>query len=102
MTPRHVAALVLLVLGVAALLLASLAAVVLPGPYARLHALSAASTLGAPLCMLAVAVETGPGRAALKLVFIGVVLAVGGTVGTTALGRTTVLLNDPQHGEADS
>ncbi|PYC61039.1 hypothetical protein C7C46_33830, partial [Streptomyces tateyamensis] len=59
-------------------------------PYLRLHALSPASSLGAPLISLALAVETGPGRGAAKLLVIGALLAVGGTVTTMAIGRTTL------------
>ncbi|MFH9347738.1 monovalent cation/H(+) antiporter subunit G [Kitasatospora sp. NPDC017646] len=90
MTPRHTLALVLLVAGTAALLLAALALAVLPGPYLRLHALSPAAALGAPLVALALAVDTGPGRAAVKLLVIGLLLAAGGTVTTMAVARTTV------------
>lgn len=91
MTGRHTVALVLLCAGTAALLLSALALIVLPGPYLRLHALSPAAALGAPLVALALAVDTGPGRAAAKLLVIGLLLAVGGTVTTMAVARTTVL-----------
>ncbi|MCG6494212.1 monovalent cation/H(+) antiporter subunit G [Kitasatospora sp. A2-31] len=87
---RHTAALVLLCAGTAVLLLSAVALAVLPGPYLRLHALSPASTLGAPLVALALAVDTGPGRAALKLLVIGLLTAAGGTVTTMAVARTTV------------
>ncbi|MEV6976883.1 monovalent cation/H(+) antiporter subunit G [Kitasatospora sp. NPDC093806] len=86
---RHAVALALLSLGTAALLLAALGLTVLPGPQLRLHALSPAGALGAPLVALALAVETGPGRAALKLLLIGLLLAAGGTVTTMAVGRVT-------------
>ncbi|MDI5969208.1 monovalent cation/H(+) antiporter subunit G [Streptomyces sp. SL13] len=89
MTIRHLVALVLLTAGTAVVLLSALALVVLPRPYGRLHALSPASSLGAPLIALALAVQTGPGRAAVKLLAIAVVLAVGGPVTTMALGRAT-------------
>ncbi|KQV17480.1 MULTISPECIES: monovalent cation/H(+) antiporter subunit G [unclassified Kitasatospora] len=100
MTPRHLAALVLLVAGVAVLVLTALALVVLPAPYLRLHALSCATSLGAPLVVLALAVETGPGRAAAKLLVIGALLAAGGTVTTMAIGRATVLLEEAQPKES--
>ncbi|MFJ9847378.1 monovalent cation/H(+) antiporter subunit G [Kitasatospora sp. NPDC101155] len=90
MTGRHDVALVLLCAGTTALLLAALALVVLPGPYLRLHALSPAAALGAPLVALALALDTGPGRAAAKLLVIGLLLAAGGTVTTMAVARTTV------------
>lgn len=94
MTVRHLLALALLVTGCAVLLLSAAALVLLPGPYRRLHALSPAGALGAPLVALALAVETGPGRAALKLLSIGVLLAAGGTVTTMALGRLTVRMDE--------
>ncbi|MFD0279441.1 cation:proton antiporter [Kitasatospora sp. NPDC127111] len=87
---RHLLALALLCAGTAALLLAAVALAVLPGPYLRLHALSPAATLGAPLVALALAVDTGPGRAAVKLLVIGLLLAAGGTITTMAVARTTV------------
>ncbi|MGA5820322.1 cation:proton antiporter [Kitasatospora sp. NPDC094028] len=90
MTGRHTVAVALLCAGTATLLLAALALAVLPGPYLRLHALSPAATLGTPLIALALAVDTGPGRAAVKLLVIGLLLAAGGTVTTMAIGRATV------------
>ncbi|MFD3457089.1 cation:proton antiporter [Streptomyces sp. NPDC058691] len=94
MTVRHGLALALLVAGSAVLLLSAVAMVLLPGPYARLHALSPAASLGAPLIALAVAVETGPGRAALKLLLIGALLAAAGPVTTMAIGRLTTRLDE--------
>ncbi|WP_372351688.1 monovalent cation/H(+) antiporter subunit G [Streptomyces sp. KL116D] len=87
MAIRHVCALVLLGAGALVLLVSVLAFVVLPRPFARLHALSPASSLGLPLVALASAVETGPGRAALKLLFIAGVAAFAGSVTTMALAR---------------
>ncbi|MEU6172493.1 monovalent cation/H(+) antiporter subunit G [Streptantibioticus parmotrematis] len=94
MTPRHVCALVLLVAGIAVLLLSALGLVVLSRPYGRLHALTPATTLGAPLVCLALAVETGAGRAAVKLLIIGVLIAAGGSVTTMAVGRATAQADD--------
>ena len=87
MEPRHLCALVLLWAGVAVLLLAVVAFVVLPRPYARLHALTTATSLGLPLIALSTAVETGPGRAAVKLLFLAAFAAVGGSVTTMALAK---------------
>ncbi|WP_255952075.1 monovalent cation/H(+) antiporter subunit G [Streptomyces odontomachi] len=87
MPARHLAALVLLAAGCAVLVLSSVAFVRLPGPYARLHALAPAGSLGAPLVALAAAVQTGPGRAAVKLLLIGLLLAAGGSVCAMAAGR---------------
>ncbi|MFJ8493178.1 cation:proton antiporter [Streptomyces sp. NPDC094038] len=89
MTVRHLCALVLLAAGTGVLLLSAVSLVVLPGPFQRLHALTPASTVGAPLVVLAMAVETGPGRAALKLLVIAVVVALGGAVTAMAIGRAT-------------
>ena len=91
MTARHVCALVLLAAGTGVLLLSAVGLVVLPGPFQRLHALTPASTVGAPLVVLATAVETGPGRAALKLLVIAVIVAFGGAVTAMAIGRATAL-----------
>ncbi|MFD8595333.1 cation:proton antiporter [Kitasatospora sp. NPDC059646] len=90
MTGRHAAALVLLSAGSAALLLAGAAFARLPGRLLRLHALAVASTLGGPLTAVAVAVDTGPGRAALKLLLIGALVLAAGPVTTMAVGRLTV------------
>ncbi|MFF7983188.1 cation:proton antiporter [Streptomyces sp. NPDC007901] len=89
MTVRHVCALVLLAAGTGVLLLSAVGLVALPGPFQRLHALTPASTVGVPLVALAMAVETGPGRAALKLLVIAVVVALGGAVTAMAIGRAT-------------
>ncbi|MFE3200380.1 monovalent cation/H(+) antiporter subunit G [Embleya sp. NPDC059237] len=63
MSARHTVALVLLVVGVGLLLLAAVAVLALPGVHPRLHAGAPGAVLGAPLVTLALAVETGPGRA---------------------------------------
>lgn len=89
MAIHHVFALVLLVLGAAVLILSALSLVVLPRPYGRLHALSPATSLGAPLIVLALAVETGPGRAAAKFLVMGALIAAAGPVTTMAIGRAT-------------
>ncbi|MFD8722856.1 MULTISPECIES: cation:proton antiporter [Streptomyces] len=89
MTARHVCALVLLAVGTGVLLLSAVGLVVLPGPFQRLHALTPASTVGGPLVALAMAVETGPGRTALKLLVIAVIVAFGGAVTAMAIGRAT-------------
>jgi monovalent cation/proton antiporter MnhG/PhaG subunit len=94
MALRHLIALVLLVTGSAVLLLSACALLVLPAPYARLHALSPATSLGAPLIALALAVDTGPGRGAVKLLVIGALLAAGGPITTMAIGRASTA-DDP-------
>ncbi|WEO99521.1 monovalent cation/H(+) antiporter subunit G [Streptomyces sp. FXJ1.172] len=89
MTVRHVCALVLLVAGTGVLLLSALSLTALARPFARLHALTPATTAGVPLVALALAVETGPGRAAVKLLLIAVIVAFGGAVTAMAIGRAT-------------
>ncbi|MYT21720.1 hypothetical protein GTW69_15715, partial [Streptomyces sp. SID7760] len=44
---------------------------------------------GVPLIACAVALEQGPGRAAVKTLLIGLLFAVGGTVTTIAVGKAT-------------
>ncbi|QMU69331.1 monovalent cation/H(+) antiporter subunit G [Streptacidiphilus sp. P02-A3a] len=92
---RHLIALVLLVTGTGVLLLSACALLALPGPYARLHALAPATSLGAPLIALALAVDTGPGRAAVKLLFVGALLALAGPITTMAIARV-VAATDPE------
>ncbi|GAB7184387.1 hypothetical protein ATKI12_4218 [Kitasatospora sp. Ki12] len=87
MTPRHVIVLVLLWAGTGCVLLSAAAVLRLRGTLMRLHALAPASVAGVPLIAAAVAVDQGPGRAAAKTLFIGLVFAVGGTVTTIAVGR---------------
>ncbi len=89
MTVRHTAALVLLTAGTAVILLSAVGIVVLRRPFGRLHALTPAASLGVPLVTLALALQSGPGRAAVKLLVIGALVAVGGPVTTMALGRAT-------------
>ncbi|MFF3644111.1 monovalent cation/H(+) antiporter subunit G [Streptomyces sp. NPDC002564] len=84
---RHVCALALLTAGVAVLLLSALALLVLDRPYGRLHALAPAASIGVPLVALAAAVETGPGRAAVKLLVLALVSAAGGPATTIAVAR---------------
>jgi len=97
MTTAHLVALVLLVAGCAVLLLSALALWRLPGPFARVHALSPATSLGAPLVALGLAVDTGPGRAAVKLLVIAALLMAAGPVTSSAIGRVLA----QQHGEVD-
>ncbi|WBO68503.1 cation:proton antiporter [Streptomyces camelliae] len=89
MSVRHVCALVLLVAGTGVLLLSAVGLVALPRPFQRLHALTPATTVGLPLVALALAVATGPGRAAVKLLLIAVIVAIGGAVTAMAIGRAT-------------
>jgi multicomponent Na+:H+ antiporter subunit G len=88
MDVRHLCALILLAAGTAAILLAAAGLLLLPTPYSRLHALPAASSLGIPLICLALALDAGPGRQALKVLFIGALTAVSGPALSIVIGRT--------------
>ncbi|WP_329174423.1 cation:proton antiporter [Streptomyces sp. NBC_01477] len=87
MSAGHVVVLVLLWAGVACVLLSAVALVRLDGAFMRLHALAPASCLGLPLIALAVAVDQGAGRAAVKTLLIGLLFAVGGTASAIAVGK---------------
>jgi multicomponent Na+:H+ antiporter subunit G len=86
MEARHAVVLVLLFCGLAAFLLSAVALLVLPGPYQRLHALTPATSLGLPL--LVAALPWTPGRAAVKFLVIGGLVAVTGPAVCIAIGRT--------------
>jgi multicomponent Na+:H+ antiporter subunit G len=88
MDVRHGFALALLFCGAGALLLSALALLALPTPYTRLHALAPSSTLGVPLLCLALALDAGAGREAVKLLFVGALTAVSGPVIAIVIGRT--------------
>ncbi|WP_030194233.1 monovalent cation/H(+) antiporter subunit G [Streptomyces sp. NRRL S-87] len=89
MTPRAVCAGVLAGAGVSVVLLSALSLAVLSRPYARLHALSPAASLGLPLIALALAVAAGPGRQAVKLLLLALLVVGGGSLTTMAVGRVT-------------
>lgn len=89
MSAAHVCVLVLLWAGVACVLLSALALLRLRGTFPRLHALAPASCLGVPLIAVAVAVDQGAGRAAVKTLLIGALFAVGGTASTIAVGKAS-------------
>ncbi|MER7340145.1 monovalent cation/H(+) antiporter subunit G [Streptomyces sp. NPDC000075] len=89
--PREACAVVLLAAGTGVLLLSGAALLALPRPHARLHALTPASSLGAPLCALALAVAAGPGREAGKLLVVAALMVLGGTLATLAVGRSTAV-----------
>lgn len=87
MNADHVLAVALLVCGCAALLLSALALALLPTAYTRLHALAPATSLGVPLVCLALALDAGGGRQAVKLLFIGGLTALSGPPLTIVIGR---------------
>ncbi len=89
MSAGHIVAIALLVVGCGAVLLSAVALVVVPDTYDRVHALTPASTIGAPCVTVALAIANGPGREAVKLVLIGVAIALGGVVVAMATGRAS-------------
>jgi monovalent cation/proton antiporter MnhG/PhaG subunit len=89
-SPHHAVALVLLVLGCAALLLSAAGLLAMPDTFGKLHALTPASTVGCPAIALAVAIDEGIGRATVKFLFIAAVTAAGGAVAAMAIGRVLV------------
>ncbi|MFE0510691.1 cation:proton antiporter [Streptomyces sp. NPDC058964] len=86
---NHIGVLVLLWAGVACLVLSAVALLRLRETILRLHGLTPASCAGVPLIALAVAVDQGFGRAAIKTLLIGLLFAVGGTVTTIAIARAS-------------
>jgi multicomponent Na+:H+ antiporter subunit G len=102
MDVRHGFAVALLMCGVAALLLAALGLVALPTPYTRLHALAPATSLGVPLICLALALDAGPGRAAVKLLFIGALTAVSGPVISVVISRTMAREGEAPDGRGEA
>lgn len=89
MTAGSLVAHLLLWAGTACVLLSAAGLLLLRDPLDRLHALAPATGLGVPLIALAVAVDQGAGRAAVKTLFIGLLLAFGGTATTIEVARTT-------------
>ncbi|MCX5195434.1 monovalent cation/H(+) antiporter subunit G [Streptomyces sp. NBC_00249] len=90
MAAGHLVALVLLWAGVGGVLLSAVGLVRLRGRLTRLHALAPGNGVGVLAIAVSVAVEQGAGRAAVKTLFIGVLLALGGTVGTVAVGKAAL------------
>jgi monovalent cation/proton antiporter MnhG/PhaG subunit len=84
----HLAALVLLWLGVAVMVFACLGVALFPDVWAKLHALSAFTSAGALLTGIAIAVQEGPGHTGGTVAFIAFVLLVSGPIITSATART--------------
>jgi len=78
---------VLLVVGIALVVFSALGVLLVNGPFDRLHFLSPASTLGAPLICLAVMLDLGAQRTTAKVGAIAFVLLVAQPVITAATGR---------------
>lgn len=89
MTALHVAGWALVAAGVAVVVAAACATAIAPGAFARLHPLTAATSLGAPLTGFGVAALDGGGLAGgLTLVTVAV-LALTGPVLGSAIARVT-------------
>ena len=79
--------LVLLWLGVAVCVASALGMLLLRDPADRLHLTAPLNTLGVPLVAVALALDTGWGRQAVKIVLIGLLLVGTGAVLTAATGQ---------------
>lgn len=84
----------LLWLGVLAELTCCLAILVMSDPFARLHYLSAAGTVGPVLIVAAIVTRHGLDAIGLKAVVVAVVLGVSGPVLTHAVARMARLRRD--------
>jgi multisubunit Na+/H+ antiporter MnhG subunit len=82
-----VTALVLMWAGVGVCVCAALGMLLVRDPADRLHLTSPLNTVGGTLVAVAVAVQTGWGRAAVKDVFIGLLLLGTGAVVSAATGQ---------------
>lgn len=89
MSAGHVAALVLLWAGIAVTVLSCLGALSARRVYFRLHYLSPATSIGAPLAGLALAVANGWGLTTAGILFIVFLLAITGPVIEASTGRAT-------------
>jgi monovalent cation/proton antiporter MnhG/PhaG subunit len=78
---------VLLWLGVVLGVAAGVGLLVLPGLHNRIHLSTLVSTAALPLVCVSLAVTTGASRAAVKLLIIGLLLALTGPAVTTATGQ---------------
>lgn len=87
MTARHIAALVVLWCGVGVVGFSAIGALIVREFADRLHFLSPAAVLGAPLVIIGVAIDSTPGRTMAKLIFIAVLLAASGPVTAVATAR---------------
>jgi multisubunit Na+/H+ antiporter MnhG subunit len=84
----HVLALVLVSLGCAVIVLAAVGAAVMPGGvFNRLHFLTPVTSVGLPLVVAGLCVESGQPFTIAELVVIGLVVAVEGPVLESATGR---------------
>ena len=84
----HVIGLTLVAVGCAVVVLASVGAMAMPGGvYNRLHFLTPVTSVGIPLAVLGLCVESGQLFTIAELLFIGLVLAVSGPVLESATGR---------------
>ncbi|MBV8884099.1 MAG: monovalent cation/H(+) antiporter subunit G [Chroococcidiopsidaceae cyanobacterium CP_BM_RX_35] len=88
MSAQQIAVFILLVIGVGAGLIASLAILVMSQIYTRLHYLGLASVLGAVSIAVAVAVQEGVSQAGIKALLTGVVVAITSPVLTHATARS--------------
>lgn len=99
MSVREAVVLALLAGGTAVVLLSCLAMAVVRHEFARLHYVGPASSVGAGLVAAAVVADAGPlSTTAFTVLFVFLVLAVGGPVLTHATGRAARIR---RYGELD-
>lgn len=84
----HIVALVLVAVGCAVIVLASVGAVLMPGgTFNRLHFVTPVTSMGAPLVAVGLSVESGKPFTIAEMLFIALLLFVSGPVVESATGR---------------
>jgi multicomponent Na+:H+ antiporter subunit G len=83
----HVLALVLYFAGIAVVAASSVAALLLPHTLDRLHTVTPATSLGAPLIGLGIAVDQGWNLTTAQVLFICALVALTGPMVASATGR---------------
>lgn len=92
MTVRDVAVLVLVAVGLLGLSLAAIGTLRARGALSRLHYAGLASTVGAPVVAVAIAIERGlASRAGLEALLVALVSILSGPVSTHAIGRAVAI-----------
>jgi multicomponent Na+:H+ antiporter subunit G len=72
---------------VALCLIGTLGVLVIPDTMTRLHYLTPVTSVGAPLVALAIVVDTGPSRAAVKVLLVAALVALAGPAVSSATAR---------------
>lgn len=83
----HALAIALLAAGVAMCLVSTLGMLAVPDPMTRLHLLTPVTSVGVPLIAVAIVVDTGLSRSAVKVLLIAMLVALAGPALSSATGR---------------